>query len=398
MARFSIEDFLELFWLQVEELLSPPLLSRAFLIGAGRFCTGSDRQRGAGVSSRCPLIFDSVMEAYLLVRRGSSPPWRWFQTRSPSSSSKRWGLPLPGPFLWLSASSGRPSWRQRGWERWRAALAAGFYRRRGYLPPLRSLGPVWARGVLPGFGSPWEPRRPLLETSEHPCPVRRRRRTRRRWVWRWMVWVLLNSAAPSSGSPPLSAGGSAEAPFASVFAASVILQLRWTSEELRLLLLKLKTNKKESLSGTFPECWLERGWPTVPESRYWIPVWLPCARCCFSCRAPGVGIDIRLLNSFEQPETSPDCMAAKQHTNNKSHNMTLFCFRLYFSARNVYVYNMDAPHPDVWPVRLDELSPSQTACPASSGRVCAVWTHSYKTQSCYWKYKAAGTREHGGYN
>ena len=42
MARFSVEDFLELFWLQVEELLSPPLLSWPLFIGTGRFCTGGE--------------------------------------------------------------------------------------------------------------------------------------------------------------------------------------------------------------------------------------------------------------------------------------------------------------------------------------------------------------------
>lgn len=46
-----------------------------------------------------------------------------------------------------------------------------------------------------------------------------------------------------------------------------------------------------------------------------LPGLLPCIRCFFSCRAPGVGIDSRLLNSFEHPETSPDCTAKKKKEN-----------------------------------------------------------------------------------
>lgn len=61
-----------------------------------------------------------------------------------------------------------------------------------------------------------------------------------------------------------------------------------------------------------------------------LPDWLPCVRCFFSCRAPGVCIDSRPLNSSEQPETSPDCMAdqrkqRKIQTHYNSEESTMQC-------------------------------------------------------------------------
>lgn len=129
------------------------------------------------------------------------------------------------------------------------------------------------------------------------------------------------------------------------------------------------------------------------EGRTRIPVWLPSVRCRFSCRAPGVGIDIRLLNSSEHPETSPDCIATEHNTKNHQMSSPRLILHANFETDQLqprpstimgdFEGNGDriaAPHPDFWPVRGAELNLSRTACPASSGRVCLVWTPFCKRQ------------------